>query len=207
MTNNRTKQAGFTLVEVLVAMLIFSLLSTATLSVLISTLRSKEQIAIKAEGLRQIAILQTLLKSDLSQTIPVQKTDDFGQFAPIIFSGGMAADNTVLSLSRTGWGNPGGIERRSDLQAVEYRMENGVLSRHVKSRFNAIDATPSFKQELLSGVESVKFTFYDGEFWQDNWLTGPPPQGVEGLPQLASLEIVLGDNKSLRHVFHIGVGE
>ena len=76
----RSKQAGFTLVEVLISMFIFSLLSTATLSVLLSTLQNiEEHLSQKNEQLRQIDNLRIHLKSDLAQTLNVTRPDEFGR--------------------------------------------------------------------------------------------------------------------------------
>ncbi len=204
MKMNDVKQAGFTLVEVLISMFIFSLLSTATLSVLLSTLRTKELLSKKNEELRQIANLRMLLKSDLGQAIAVAKADEYGRSELSVFEGGISSGNQVLSLSRTGWANPAGIERRSDLQSVKYTFDQGVLTRNISARFNAVASTPVYQQGLLSNVESLKFSFYDGKFWTNTWLTGQPPVGVETLPTLARLEVKFDNGTDLRQVFFVG---
>lgn len=199
-----SKQAGFTLVEVLVSMFIFSLLSTATVSVLLSTLQNKERLSEKNEELRQVANLRMLIKSDLAQTIAVTKMDEFGQDSIVQFSGGALSGNKILSLSRSGWANPAGIERRSDLQAVDYTFEQGEFTRNIRARFNAIAATPTYTQVLAKNVQSLRFSFFDGEYWSDNWLTGPPPSGVKDLPTLAKLDITFENGRSLQQLFIVG---
>ncbi len=203
----RSKQAGFTLVEVLISMFIFSLLSTATLSVLLSTLQNKEHLSQKNEQLRQIDNLRIHLKSDLAQTLNVTRPDEFGRVGQESFSGGLMASNKVLSLSRSGWLNPGGFERRSDLQAVDYTFDQGVFTRNIRARFNAVANTPTYQQVLAQNVKSLKVTFFDGEYWVDNWLTGEPPLGTGKLPELAALDIVFESGEDLRQIFYVGVGQ
>ena len=201
------KQSGFTLVEVLVALFIFSILSAASMAVLTSTLRSKELMKRKSDELRQRATLRILLKSDFANTLAVPKTDEFGQPEQTIFIGGSTGDERFLSLSRTGWDNPGGIEQRSDLQAVEYVLRDKTLIRQVRARFNPVTATPVLEQPLMNGVERVVLGFFDGENWQENWLTGAPPLGVPAMPVLASVELEFTDGDKLRQVFRVGADQ
>ncbi len=207
------KQLGFTLVEVLVALFIFSILSAASTAVLTSTLRSKDIMSRKSDELRQRSTLRILMKSDFSNSLALPKTDEFGQPDPVIFMGGSQFGGSVsdgerfLSLSRTGWDNPGGIEKRSNLQAVTYVLRDKVLIRQVRARFNPVSATPVLEQNLMNGVEKVTLGFFDGEKWQDNWLTGAPPLGVTTMPILASVELEFESGDKLRQVFRVGADQ
>lgn len=207
MNSRLKKQSGFTLVEVLVALFIFSILSAASMAVLTSTLRSKDLMKRKSVELRQRATLRILLKSDFANTLAVPKTDAFGQPEQAIFIGGSIGDERFLSLSRTGWDNPGGIEQRSSLQAVEYVLKDKALIRQVRARFNPVTATPVSEQNLMSGVERVTLGFFDGEKWQENWLTGAPPIGVPSMPILASVELEFENGDKLRQVFRVGADQ
>jgi len=201
------KMHGFTLVEVLVSLFIFSILSAASLAVLTSVLGSKDLMANKSEELRQRTTLRILLKSDFANTVIVPKIDAFGQPEQAFFVGGSFGDERFLSLSRTGWDNPGGIERRSGLQAVEYVLRDKTLIRQIKARFNPIASTPVLEQSLMEGVERVTMGFYDGENWADNWLVGVPPDGVTVLPVLASVELEFTGGKRLRQIFRVGADQ
>ena len=207
MIARKTSQAGFTLVEVLVSLFIFSLLSAATLAVLTTTLQNRARLSDKNQELQRQSMMRILLKSDFAHAIPHQKTDPYGQPEQVTFSGGNIGNERLLVMSRTGWENPGGLERRSDLQAVDYVLEDGVLIRRVQARFNAVAETPIIEQKLVGNVDKIEFGFYNGEDWSDNWLTGAPPLGVEELPQLASLEILYKNGKSLRQIFFVGANQ
>jgi len=202
-----TKQSGFTLVEVLVALFIFSILSAASMAILTSTMRSKDVMQTKSDELRQISTMRILLKSDFAHTIAIPKTDEFGQTEQTIFIGGSIGDERFLSLSRSGWDNPGGIEKRSDLQSVDYVLKDNTLIRQVRARFNPVTATPLFEQSLMGGVERVTLRFFDGKKWQDSWVTGAPPLGVQAMPVLASVELEFSSGDKLRQVFRIGADQ
>ncbi len=204
MSPRQNNQAGFTLVEVLVAMFIFSILSVATLTVLTTTLRGKDIMAKKSETLRKRAVLRVLLRADFANTVAVAKTDEFGQPETILFAGGGLADGRLLSLSRTGWDNPGGLERRSALQAVDYILRDGVLIRRVRARFNAVQNTQTFEQPLFDEIASVNLRFSSGTSWKDSWRTGRPPNEVTYLPKLASVELVFETGETLEQIFAVG---
>ena len=213
MTKCSKKQSGFTLVEVLVALFIFSILSAASLAVLTTTLRSKDLMARKSDELRERATMRILMKSDFTNTLALPKTDEFGQPDQIIFMGGSQFGGgnhdgeRFLSLSRTAWDNPGGLEKRSNLQAVAYVLRDKTLIRQVWARFNPVIATPVLEQNLMSGVEKITLGFFDGENWQDKWLTGAPPLGVSTIPILASVELEFESGDKLRQVFRIGADQ
>lgn len=51
---------------------------------------------------------------------------------------------------------------------------------------------------MLSGVESVKFSCYDGSRWQDTWDTSDANTINTNLPLAVKVEIQMaGDNKNL----------
>lgn len=204
MSARSTSESGFTLVEVLVSLFIFSLLSAATLAVLTTTLQNRSRLTDKNQELQKQSMMRILLKSDLANVIAHPKIDPYGQPETVYFAGGNTGSERLLILSRTGWENPGGIERRSDLQAIDYILEDGVIIRRVQPRFNALQDTPYIQQKLVGNVDKIEFSFYDGAVWNDNWLTGLPPIGVVELPQLAAIDILYNNGKNVRQIFYVG---
>ncbi|PHR61344.1 MAG: type II secretion system protein GspJ [Robiginitomaculum sp.] len=203
---NKTEQ-GFTLVEVMVALFLFSILSASSLAVLTTTIQSKTSLEAKSKLLQSRTLMRVLLKSDFENAIAIPKTDEFGQIQPVSFSAGENGGEYLITLSRTGWDNPGGIERRSNLQSVSYSLKAGVLRRHIHARFNALTTTPVLEQELLHGIRSARLTFFDGEYWVENWVVGEPPQGVKNLPKLAGVEFVFDNGDNLKQIFYVGADQ
>ncbi|NNC38120.1 MAG: type II secretion system minor pseudopilin GspJ [Hyphomonadaceae bacterium] len=207
MRAHRTSESGFTLVEVLVSLFIFSLLSAASLAVLTTTLQNRTRLGDKNAELQKQSMMRILLKSDFAQAIAHPKMDPYGIPETILFAGGNTGSERLLMLSRTGWENPGGLERRSDLQSVDYILEDDVLIRRVLPRFNALPDTEYIRQPLVKNVDKVEFSFYNGDDWSDNWVTGLPPLGVNELPRLASIDILYLNGKSIRQVFYVGANQ
>ena len=207
MTGRRRSQQGFTLVEVLVSLFIFSLLSAATLAVLTTTLQNRTRLSDKNDELQKQSMMRILLKADFANTIAHPKTDAFGQPETVYFAGGNTGTERILILSRTGWQNPGGLVRRSDLQSVDYVLEDDTLIRRVQPRFNALADAEYIEQPLVKNVDRIEFGFFNGEDWSDNWLTGLPPLGVQELPELASIDILYKNGKNVRQIFYVGANQ
>ena len=95
---------------------------------------------------------------------PIALTDEFRPARNRLFWQAARAgdERRLLVISRAGWENPGGLERRSDLQAVDYILKEGVLVRRVRARFNPIAATPEYEQALIGGIDKIEMSFYDG---------------------------------------------
>ncbi|WP_205479449.1 type II secretion system minor pseudopilin GspJ [Sphingomonas arenae] len=161
-------QRGFTLVEMLVALVIFALLASAGVGLLRSSVDTQEVVGAKLADLAASERLRLLLASDLAQALDRPSRDAGGSVRPA-FSG----DERALRLVRGGWTAPDGA---SALQAVTWQVSGGALQR---AGSEAIDgewdgaATP-----LLTGVERASFRYRaaSGE-WHGSWAPGPsePP--------------------------------
>jgi len=207
MKTGTTNNKGFTLVEVLVALFIFSILSASTLGVLTTTLRAKTAMETKSASVQKRALARILMKADFANALPIKITDEFGQPDPIYFAGGARGDEKLLIISRAGWENPGGLERRSDLQSVDYFLKDGALVRRVRARFNPVATTPEYEQVLINEVDRVDMSFFDGTNWQETWHSGPAPIGRPDLPVLASVELVFENGNKIKQIFLVGADQ
>ncbi len=121
---------GFTLVEMLVALLVFSLLSAAGVAVLGFAADNR---AVVRERMDEIAALQSaraLIKTDLEQVADRRTRADGGAPGRSL-TGGESAAAPVLAFTRRGWDNPDAAPRAS-LQYVEYRLVEDRLERRAR---------------------------------------------------------------------------
>ena len=175
-------QRGLTLVELLVALGIFSLVSAASLSVLSLALSGQDQLRTSTEEVRRLERMRTLLRGDLMQLAdrPVRNAE--GQSEPKLIGGAAlsdrrpgareAADETVLiRLTRGGWTNPGALRPRAELQRVTYLLKDGALVRRVRPFLDASPGTPAQDQVLLDGLTAATVAFHDGQAWQDGFAS------------------------------------
>lgn len=173
--------AGFTLVEVLVAVLVFGLLASMVYA-------SLDRLSFAALGLRQrsaeFAELQravATLDSDLRQLTARLGRDAQGRLLPAL-----AGTSERLLARRAGRANPAGLAR-SQLQQFRWTTEQAGLVRSSWSDAVADPANPPNGRTVYSGLRAIEFRFMDAlGRWQSEWPGALPP---EALPAAIEFEI------------------
>jgi general secretion pathway protein J len=165
------KAAGFTLLEVLLAMAITALVAVMAYSGLSTAITAAQR---HGEQARRLGDLQTAISwitRDLRESVDrVIATGDetepamWGGESPVLNRkfNGEDRDN-LLVLTRVGWDNPRGL-RRGAIQRVRYRLDadNNLWRDHwlVLDRLDDDDHKQSVK--LIAGIKSVTVQFLDG---------------------------------------------
>lgn len=160
------KNRGFTLVELLVAMLIFALIGLASYTVLSQMTNSDARSKERQQALNEVQFAMLMLERDVRQmmmrpvrAVPQEQRDIF------VFTDGSMLDSDMdgLAFVRAGWSNPNAQLPRSSLQPVLYRVRENVLQRIYNTYVDDVSARP-FVQDLLHGVEDFRISFlHDGE--------------------------------------------
>lgn len=186
---------GFTLVEMLVALLIFGFIAAAGASVLGVSLDNREVMQTRTKRLGEIQRARAALKADLAQAAARRTRAMDGRIeAPALSGGAQAAGGALLQLVRRGWDNPDAAPRAS-LQAVQYRVDGGRLERRTRP---ALDGAPyGTPQVLLSGVEAADVAFLIG----GQWTTSLPPALSQPLPEAVRVDLTLADYGRLPQIF------
>lgn len=168
-------RAGFSLVEVLVATLVFAVIAAVSVGLLTSSLTARDASESRIEALGAIDTLRTLLRDDAGQAVlrPVRLAD--GRTRLIVFAGATAgvpgiasgrSETVILTLTRSGWTNPGMAQHRSGLQRVDYVLVGeSRLERRVTLYPDAAPETPVVSRTLLAEVEAVSIGFLYGTQW------------------------------------------
>ncbi|WP_373491326.1 type II secretion system minor pseudopilin GspJ [Parasphingorhabdus sp.] len=190
---------GFTLVEMMVALFIFAMLSVAGVIMLRSAVDSDE---VTAENLGQMAEMQrfvSLMEADLSQALPRTARDDRGDRQAAFASETGGPEAAFLKFTRGGQSNING-EARSNLERVEYRLAEGNLERW---RYRMTDGG-SIDQPavLISGVDTLELRFRDkrGQ-WSNQWET----ERLAELPRAIEMQFDQ-EGRRYRHLFLVGTG-
>lgn len=195
MTEPRASEAGFTLVELLVALAIFALISVAGVTLLRSG--SDTQIAVKdrLEGLSRSNRLYNAMEGDLAQAIARPVRDQAGQPIPAF-----TADTTgaLFGFVRAGWSNFDEAPR-AGLQRVAYVLEGGALKRLVWPMLDG--AVPADAAILVDKVSAAQLQFRDerGE-WRSDWTATDP----DALPRAIELRLTLVGKPEQRMLFLVG---
>jgi general secretion pathway protein J len=167
---------GFTLLEVLVAVVIFGIISLLAYGGYNQLIRQSEIVESSATRTRAIQSSIQRMSEDFAMLEPRPIREPLGEtLEPALRAGGTRTD-TLLDLTRSGWTNPAGLSR-STLQRVTYRLMDNKLER---AYWNALDRTLTTEPTsavLLDKVRTASFRFMDqNQTWHEQW----PPLGYSG---------------------------
>lgn len=195
---------GFTLVEVLIAVAVFGIMTVLAYATLGQTLDSVEFLGDRYERLKALQRTIRVIDGDLQQLSPRPIRDPLTDATAAALraepGGGFA-----LELSRMGWNNPAGL-KRSNQQRVAYRLEEDVL---VRVHWLAMDpslAEEPVRAELIDGVESlvVRYLGANGE-WSAEW---PPagrnnPAAASSRPRAVEVLLTLYGEGEIRRLLEV----
>ena len=171
---------GFTLVEMLVALVIFGLLSAAGVAVLRASVTTEEGVIRRLEGQSGQERLIALFRDDVAQSIARPLTG-LGDTRQPSFRG----EPTRLTLVKNGWANPG-EQARASIQRVEWAVQAGKAARVAHLFLDGSDpgqaagladaSAMRFRYRLASGGWSDRFEPSEREL-----LPGAVEMTVEGI--------------------------
>lgn len=192
------KPNGFTLVELLVALFIFGMLSAAGVTLLSFSVRSQGMAEERLGRTAELRRAGALLASDFGQAAPRLVRDRAGA-RRAAFRGGVDEDAAV-ALVRRGWENVDGAPRPS-LQKVEYRLANGRLERRAYPFLDG--AEPMAFVIVAEGVEAMTIRYRDakGE-WRNRW----DPADPAALPGAVEVTLATSHSGTVRQLFLAGAG-
>jgi len=170
-TRRSRGRGGFTLIEMLVALSIFSFIGVAAYQLLSSTGRLQESGETRFRALSGLQLAMRLLDEDFSQFAPRAVPRASGEPDPALDT---EAGDVDIEFSRAGWRNPLGAPR-SGLQRVAWLVdEDGRLLRRYRRTLDDADPDEVVERIVAEGIEELGFRFLDDKGkWQDGW----PPEG------------------------------
>ena len=196
--SRRSAEHGFTLIEMMVALLIFGMLAAAGVSLLTFSVRAQAAASQRLDGVADDRRMASLLAGDLAQSIPRITRDGVGANQRA-FSGtnGIGAA-PVLRYVRGGWSNPDGSARAS-IQRVEIAVAGERLERRTYAM--ADGATAGEPMVLADGVENVRLRYRDKGLWKPVWDEPRP----DALPKAVELIVKRKGQPALMMAFLVGV--
>jgi general secretion pathway protein J len=183
--NSSRRLSGLTLIELLVAVAIFGLLSVLGYGGLNRLLDSRERLAQEQRYWRELSVVFLRLGDDLAHARARQVRDEAGFSLPA-FRGQPVDPRALgapsLELTRGGEFDYQGA-RRSDLRRVAWRLREGALERLT---WPALDRAPTSKPietVMMRGVELFELRFIgdtdDPERWPSSGHEHTLPRAVE----------------------------
>ncbi len=184
---------GFSLIEILVALVVFAAMAAITWGALGQVVRTRA--ALTDQQQRFAAIVRAVgdLDRDVRQAVSRPVRGNVGEVLPAVL--GNAAR---IELSRIGFANPR-VEQRSQVERVGYRLEDGTLRRERWPVLDRAAGSRAESRELLDRVDALQLRYLgDDGGWHDSW---PPREARrEQLPRAIEWRLQLADFGELRRV-------
>jgi general secretion pathway protein J len=160
---------GFTLLELLIAMVIFSIMSLMAYAGLNSVMTSNRATQEQEEVLKNLQRTMMFLEKDIRQLVARPRHAGYGESLAALQTVDLEL-TAVLEFTRQG--NPNPAEKmRSSLQRVRYVLDKGKLQRWSWSLVDHLDGKP-IKMPLMENVEKIAFRFLTANLqWQTEWAT------------------------------------
>jgi general secretion pathway protein J len=195
---------GFTLLEVLVAMALFALLSLAAYQVLQGVLRIGEISKEHSDSLTELQRAMLIIEQDFTQIV-ARRSREEGQEEEelrVITAGSslFESEDQGIEFTRLGWANPLGLLPRSDLLRVRYRLKEGQLQRLYFLYPDLQAGQEPQVQVLLKDIDKLSFRFWNNG-WKNRWTAAKKlPKGIE-------IKFSSKRYAEIRRVFLVAAGE
>ena len=185
------KQQGFTLLELLIASIIFAIMAVMAYGGLDNVMSNSESAQQALKRLQQIQQSVSVLNRDFSQIVPRPIRDEFGTPQPFLTAGNNI-DN-LIELSRGGRVNPANL-LRSSLLRIAYQFDDEKLVRLQWPQMDRAQETEAKTTVLLDNLDEVTIRFLDQNAeWQEQWppLNATSVAGSDNTTELVGIEIIL----------------
>ena len=202
----RRAAAGFTLIEIVVAVAIAFLMAAMGYGVIKQAITSRAALKERQTRLIELQTAVRVIEQDFVQLTPRPVRQPIGDepsqpalqgsaggtqtsgFVSSLGGGSSAASSStsgtppLVALTRAGWANPTGLQRPAE-QRVAYFFENGTLRREYWYVLDPTLSSTTARRDLLTKVKSITFEYMDlTHTWQPQW----PPATATGAQALES---------------------
>jgi len=171
---------GFTLLEILLAIVLASLLLSSIYGVFTAVGTATERVEKQATGLHLARVLTTRLNRELLGLI-IENS-----FYGTALAGGMnGRGEPFLDMLTSSSGDPGPGTHRVSYRLAADQDDRMTLWRAESAANSSNEAS---EERLAQGIERLEFNFYDGQQWREDWNSLE-----DGWPVLVRVEMALDD--------------
>ena len=194
-------QKGFTLLEILVSVAITAIVFVLVYGSFSSSFTVSERISDRREFFRSARLTMNKVATEIEAAYWKEEMGETVFSGSPSFIDGYSRDSLMFtSLSHYRFERD---TRESDLNRLVFRLEEDIEEDTVffihEEEFNLYSLTPNTvaSYRLGEGFKGLKFRYYDGEEWQDNW----DASHQRALPKAVEIEIILEDIEGRDRMF------
>lgn len=195
-------QRGFTLLEVLVAIAVFAMLSLSAYQVLSGVQLSDQQSREHNERLKSIQRAMVMMDNDFRQIVARRvRTQGEAPSDNLLFSSEYLLDSESQGIlfTRAGWQNPQQMFPRGENVRVGYRIIEDKLERVWFRYPDMVVGAEPLVREVLAEVTKLSFRFYSEKKWHDKWTQ------KAALPDGIMVQMTLADFGDIERVYLLPV--
>jgi len=204
--NGRDKEAGFTLIEMLVSLFIFSLISAGTMTVMSSSIAVRDRVNQGMEELNRIQASRSIMRTDFERISLRARRDILGSFEPYVLT---TDGEPLINFTRLGRENPGGLEARGDAERVAYLFRDEKLIRQSWPTANPDVSSEAREIVLFDNLLSAHLDFLSEDLIPITRLAIPVeaatsgPGGATTLPGVARFVLTERNNNVSEYIFEL----
>ncbi|WED44182.1 GspJ family T2SS minor pseudopilin variant LspJ [Legionella cardiaca] len=196
-----SKKAGFTLIEILIALAVFAILATITSSAMYYSFNTKARVSQQAERLNILQLAVILMQRDSIQIIPRSIRGNEMHLFPAFIG-----QPQYLEFTRVGVENPNSQEKRSTLQRIAYVCHDNQLLRRSWQVLDPVNRDHYSDKVLIDNLLACRFAYLNQTLqvlpeWRENALQ--QNQRAEPLPKAIQLNLTLKDWDKMSLLFAI----
>lgn len=175
---------GFTLLELVVALGLFAVLSTLAYGGLRATLFSQGVLEAESRQWTELQLAVARLDRDLRYVAERTIRDENGEPQPAL-----SGATRWLEFTRAGWANPA-AQPRASLQRVRWQWERDALQRLAWPVLDRSSDSGADVAAVIERLDRIEFRYLRDDQWIDAW---PPPDGNQAangaLPRAVSVRL------------------
>jgi len=196
---------GFTLLEMIIVVLVFAIMSVMAYGGLNSVLRARQVLKGTLDRTTEMQKAYLRLRGDFQNLRNRPIRGNFGDVEPALY----VTRDGFVEFTRGGWRNPLYLPRSSmERVAYAYDEKQKALLRSSWRVLDRVEDSAPTSVTLLEHVDSVKWRFLDqSRQWQDQWppaSTSRSDAGESAPPMAVELSLKTTDWGELRFVFRPG---
>lgn len=163
---------GFTLIEVLLALMIFATLSVAANQIFRNVINSNVQTEEVGNALKSLQRTLLIMDSDFRQMLARQYRNGSDEAKEALLEFGddlLDSESQGIRFVRGGWINPQQLFPRGEVVKVGYRIQDETLERIRWMYPDNSSALEPAAMPLMEGVTGLRFEVLGDDGWKTEW--------------------------------------